>query len=296
MRDHDMIQMNFIKRTFTIVIFSYFLISCSNEEKTSIPLSYPKEEGVKWTHTIYKYDSIDTLKIGSVTTTNLGLESFQKRAKVLNQKKEIRLDSLANTLRPVTVRYTFTQENDGVIDLFADSYFDIFDGLLTNVVLDTLSTGKGDEEYQRFNFISPGWVKWFNFAQDPEIPIPVHPSYRVFLDFRNRAIHITGTVSTYSESRFDEFDVVKTEDGQLILTYKYLIRTYYDFDLKRDGETIPTFRIASDFYQWIHESAGIIQRERKPFELFVPQVPSRYPLMYIPGEIWKLKSVTGLSL
>lgn len=291
-----MIQMNFIKRTFTIVFFSFLLTSCSKVEETSIPLSFPTEEGVKWAHTIYKYNAIDTVKIGSVLTTNLGLESFQKRSKVLNQKREIRLDSLANTLRPVTVRSTFLQEKDGGIELFADSYFDIFDGLLSNIVLDTLSSGKGDEEYQRFNFISPGWVHWFVFAKDPDIPISVHPSYRVFLDFRNRAIHLTGTVSTYSESRFEDFDVVKTEDGESVLTYKYLIRTYYDFNLERDGEAIPTFRIASDFFQWIHESAGIIQRERKPFELFVPQVPSRYPLMYIPGEIWKLKSVTGISL
>ncbi|TNE69414.1 hypothetical protein EP331_14200 [bacterium] len=284
-----------MRKSFVFIFVLSILIHSCGSKSSDLGIRLPKGDSITWYFDVYKYNE-DTLKIGTASSRIVETGTFEDRDDVTEFERRIRLDSMQNTTRPVDVRSSYLQIKNNQVNLFAESYFDIFDGMLSNIVLDTLSRNRDGEEFQQFSFIEPGWLFYLNLENDAEVPTTVHPSYTVYLDFYNRDIHLTGSVSLYAETRFNDFDFLETDLQARVLTFKYQTTVYMDFTLQKDGVDIPTFRTTFNYYQWVHKTSGILQKERTPIQIYIPQVPSRYPIVFIPGELWKLSAIDGLSL
>lgn len=278
-----------------LAIILFLLLSCGQED-TTLGIEFPTQENIRWNHAIFAYSDEDTLQIGTVESINRSTGRFQGREGVTEIERAIRLDSMQNTVRPIDVRSTYIQVKNGRIELYADSYFDVFDRLLNGVVLDTLTRNGDGADYQQFSFIEPGWITYLNLENEPDLPSVVYPSYRVFLDFYYREVHLQGEVSVFAQTQFADFDVIDTPLKKNVVTYRYKTTHYFDFSLTRNGIQLPPFRTTVVMIEWVHKTAGIIQRSREPFKLYIPQVPSRDPIVFIRGEYWKLTGLEGISL
>lgn len=283
-----------------IRLFVYYLvfvlvgISCS-EDKAGVPLDYPSEVDQLWEYDIFQIVDEDTSEIGEVITTNVGMERFEGRDNVINLDRIFRYDSLQGTNKQNINQSSFLHVSDGNINIYAETYFEFFEGLLSANVLDSLSRNGDGEEYQQFSFIEPEWMTLLNFGNDPETSSYNHTTYRVFLDFYYRTTHITGEVRFFTKNKFSQIDVIPYDTLNLI-TYKFNTITYFDYDLYRDSIKIPTFRNTLEIDSWYHRSGGLIKRQRSEYELYVTQVPSRFPIVYIPEEYWMLRRTEQVVL
>jgi hypothetical protein len=285
-------------RQLLLLFFSLFtlIVSCQNDEIASLELNLPENTSSVWYYSIYKYNDLDTTKVGTADTRIAGKSRYQGEDNVIELVRRVRLDSLANTPVPEERSSSYIQFKEGYLNLFGDTYFDLYDHLLTSTVLDTIAANGSGEDFQSFRFVQPGWVKWLNIEWNPDFNSVVYDDkHSVFIDFMYRNKHINGKVTLSMQTKFDAYDRVKIHDTTSVIAYRYLNKGFLDFSLKEDTVQLPGFRTTISLSIWLHKNGGLLKRERKPIELYIPQIPSRYPILYIPGEIWEVDSTRAIS-
>jgi len=273
-----------------------FFTSCQDDEVSSLDLSFPESTSSAWYYSVYTYNNSDTTKIGTADTRIAGKSRYQGQENVIELVRRLRLDSLANTPTPETRTSSYFKFNEGYINLHGDTYFDLYDRLLSPSIIDTIAANGTGEDFQSFRFVQPGWVKWLNIEWNPDFNSTVlEEKPKVFIDFLYRSERISGSVTLSMETKFDAYDRVLIKDTTTVVAYRYLNKGFLDFDLKRDTVQLPGFRTTVSLYIWLHQNGGLLKRERKPIELYIPQIPSRYPIVYVPGEFWQVDSTKAVT-
>jgi hypothetical protein len=209
-----------------------------------------------------------------------------------------RLDSLSGTERDSTIQRTYYYADGKYnLEMYAGSFYRIFDTMLGSTVLDSIAAqDPAGEEYQYFYEYVPGWIKIASFQENAATPYNVHPQQTFYLNFRHRDTQISGSVDIESKGVFWGFDTINLPMQDSVDTYLIKNTMYFDYDLKRDTVDIQPFRETMDWWYWVHPSKGIVQRDRKPFTLTIPGVPSRGPLIHVDGERWVLTGLKGLTI
>jgi hypothetical protein len=288
--------MSFRHSIIFIVSILLFFTTCQSDEIATLDLNFPESTSSAWYYSIYSYNETDTTKIGTADTRIAGKSRYQGNENVIELFRRIRLDSLANTPTPETRTSTFVQFSEGYINLHGDTYFDLYDRLLSPTIIDTIAANGNGEDFQSFRFVQPNWVKWLNIEWNPDFNSTVlEEKPTVFIDFLYRSERISGSVTLSMETKFDAFDRVLIKDTTSVVTYRYLNKGFLDFKLKRDTLPLPNFRTTISFYIWLHKNGGLLKRERKPIEIYIPQIPSRYPIVYVPGEFWQVDSTSAVT-
>lgn len=278
------------------VFLSAILVACNQDEIATLPLSFPETTQSVWYYSVYDYTGIDSQKVGTAETRIFGKSRFQENDNVLELVRTVRIDSLSLTSVPLQTFTTRMLFKDGYIHLYADSYFDLYDRLLNPLIIDSIAAKEADgPDFQSFNFIVPGWVNWLNIEWDPEFNHTVFENQTVYIDFLYRNERIHGSAKLSMQSRFDSYDRVKVHDTLNVIAYRYLNKGFLDFSLKKDTVDIPEFRTTINMYIWLHENGGLLKRDRKPVEIYIPQVPSRYPILFVPGQFWQVDSTEAVD-
>ncbi|NCQ12121.1 MAG: hypothetical protein GW809_08300 [Bacteroidetes bacterium] len=273
-----------------------FFTSCQDEDVASLELSLPESTSSAWFYSIYTYNDSDTTKIGNADSRIAGKSRYQGKENVIELVRRVRLDSLANSPTPETRTSSFLQFSEGYVHLFGDTYFDLYDQLLHPSIIDTIAANGTGEDFQSFQFFQPNWVKWLNIEWNPDYNLTVlEENPKVYIDFLYRSERINGFVTLSMETKFDAYDRVLIKDTTSVVAYRYLNKGFLDFNLKRDTVQLPGFRTTISLYIWLHQNGGLLKRERKPVEIYIPQIPSRYPIVYVPGEYWQVDSTISVT-
>jgi len=284
------------------------LISCAPDPKT-LELDLPADRGMVWNYDVLEIQRGDTTFAGTIRSEIIETGTIEGLNNAVQFEYEMDFERYKFTERPVRFTASTYRQNGDYIDIYTESYFDLIDRTLDDYGLDTMFVDDNDpfeiwdaaNESNQYTFLTLnemdlGWTHLFYRGANPDVPEEIHQSYSFPIYFIYRQDTLSGSVSLKSNIRFDAFDFVELTDSTSILTNRMLLTTYFDFDLKRNGDDLPPFRALMEFYNWMHPEQGVLKRERKPFGIFVPQLPSRYPIIEIPGQIWKLTSVEAFSL
>ena len=273
-----------------------FLHGC-DDDKQGLEITFPNTQQTTWQYNLFELNLEDTTRVGEIYLVNVEKLSYEGRADILRQRKFRLLDSLQNSPDSVQVFSTYLDLNQKFqFDLFADDFYGMFETMLNERVMDTLTAQNRDgDDYQEFFDFEPGWVPFAVFDQGSNVSYKVHRQERFFLDFYLRDHHITGHVDLFTSGLFTGFDRLNTPLGDSVFTYRFKQTSYMDFSLQRDSVTIPPFRETLSMTTWLHPDAGIIKRTRSPFALNIPSIPSRGPAIFDPGEMWKLQNIEGFD-
>lgn len=280
-----------------IVLFIISLtlwISCSPDKK-SLNIDFPESKDIIWTYDIIRYYDSQSEKIGTVDVVSLGKESFQNRTGVLNLENRIAIDSLQSTSQPVQFISSYFDVSGSGIAVYADDFFRLYDHTLNYTILDTITTDAGNSSFKEFRLYKPKWKNNYQFGSSPDNPSRIHESQSFAISFLHRDSLITGTINAMSTTVFDGYDFISTPVGDSIFTYRMLITTYLDFDLSKNGTPIPPFRTTIEYYTWFHRKNGIVMKDRKPIEIYIPSIPSRWPIIVVKGIKWVLTGSNQLS-
>lgn len=300
---------NFIPIIATSLCVALFVIvSCAPDPK-KLDLELPANRGMVWNYNVLEINRGDTTMAGTIRSEIIETGTIEGLNNAVQFEYEWELERYRFTDRPIRFTASTYRPNGDYIDIYTESYFDLLDRTLDDYGLDTMFVDDDDpfevwdaaNESGQYTFITLdemdlGWTNLFYRGANPDVPEDIHQSYAFPVFFIYRQDTLSGSVSLKSNIRFDAYDFVDLTDSTSVLTNRMLLTTYFDFDLKRNGDDLPPFRALMEFYNWMHPEQGVLKRERKPFGIYVPQVPSRYPIIEIPGQIWKLTSVEAFSL
>ena len=271
------------------------VLSGCDDDKQGIELSIPAGQDVAWQYEVWQTGLDDSTRIGSLHVANVGQIDFEDRSDILRQRNIKYLNtapedsSISSSYLDLSGTYKFEH--------FAGSYYEMYRATLDRDVLDTLTREQPEgPDFQNFYEYSPGWVVLARFDESTTSSYEVHKPRKVYLDFSLRGHQITGLVNVSTKGLFLGSERISVPLRDSIFTYKIRHATHFDFNVSRDSVELPTFRETFHLTTWYHPEAGIVQQYRSPIALDIPSVPSRYPSIYVPGEVWALKDVVGFSL
>jgi hypothetical protein len=269
-------------------ILLFCAVSCRPEE-TGINMRIPEAPFTQWRYEIAKIDA-DTTLVGILDVINQGTGEFEGRGNVLQQERNLQLDSLQGTPR-ANQRYEVLLRNTGrTIELFGRQALSGFDGAFQSEVLDTLTAGNpSGDPFQRFADFQPGWMSAYRFTEKARFTYNIVPKKRYFLNFRHDNNTFTGYVDLEINNAFDGFERISVPFDTATVGYRIRTAAEWEFNLTRNGtEVLPPFKRTSVMITWFHQTYGIVQRSREPFRLSIEGYPSRFPVVAFPGERWKL--------
>lgn len=278
----------------TLVIIILGIVGCDDDTQ-GIDLSIPTEPGIEWEYELWRTDLNDSTQIGSLTVANVGQIDFEGRSDILRQRN---------------IKYTTSSEEDSTVsssyldvsgdfefELFANDFYGIYHSTLRPDILDTLTQNETEgPEFQNFFDYQPEWVVLARYDESTNSSYNVHEPQTFYLDFRLRGHQITGSVKVSTSGLLLGFESINVPLRDSIFTYKIRHSTHFDFNVSKDTVDLPTFRETLKLTTWYHPEAGIVKKYRSPIAFDVPSIPSRDPSIYIPGEVWGLKDISGFSL
>jgi len=284
-------------------IFILLLFTACDDSRTGLDVEVPDDPDFTWNYSMRSYFNNDTTDIGTVTVENVEtLSAFEGRVGILRQRVIRRVDSLQNSPDSAIARSFFLdQQSSFRISLFADNFFDLFQTMLTRSVLDTIVTDLANgPEFQEFIDFSPRWSPIAEFDENATSNFEVHRPVTVFFNFHIRDYELIGSADVETTGVFAGFETINTSVADSLETIKIRNTTTFDFNLQKispqnDTTDVRDFRISLDMETWYSQEFGVLRKDRKPFELFVPSIPSRFPSILDPGEIWELQAVEGFS-
>lgn len=276
-----------------ITLFLVLVIGC-NGEPEGLQTSIPVDSNINWTFDMYSYTDAETTAVGTVTLQNVETLSFEGNEGVLRQRRFRRLDSLSNTSDSVRTASTYYNLKDLEYEIFAEDFYDVYDTMLPSFMLDTLMAQEPDgPDFQFLYDYQPRWVTVARFDEHATSSYSIFDEQRFYVDFQYEEHHITGHMDIKATGLFWGFETISTPYRDSIQTYVIKNSTHFDFDLMKDSTDIPDERETIDIFTWYHEDGGIVKRQRTPFSLKIPTIPSRYPVLYHPGELWVLRDIFG---
>jgi hypothetical protein len=285
-------------RNLALLLVGLLLYVGCSDDKEGLKVTYPQDTGIRWQYEILQFYEGDTTSLGTIDVHNAEVGQFQQRSDIMRTRLVRRLDSLAGTERDSTITETFYDfSNKFSFRMYAGSFYRIFDTMLSPTVLDTIEAqDPAGDPYQYFFEYEPGWIKFTSFEQNAATPYEIHAPETFYIDFRRRETRISGSVEINSSGVFWGFDTIDLPMQDSVDTYVIKNTMYFDYDLQRDTVAVQPFRETMDWWYWVHPTAGIVQRERSPFTLSVPGVPSRGALIHKPGERWELRDLKGITI
>lgn len=282
-------------RRFLISLLLFLpLISCSSEE-SGIEIQIPEGQGTFWRYTIKEIGANESLtQTGVLDVFNNELGNFFNRSNVIEQRRVFRFDSLNNTARESIEVFNY-QQNDGfVLHFFAENVFEVFNNSFTFQSLDTITAGQRNpppfSPLQSFSDEEIGWVSAFEFSESAAASSEVMETKTYALDFVVRDTRFFGTVDVRAFSNFLDVERLSLPIKDDALAYKVQLIMTFDYTLKQGADSIDVqaFSNVLTLTDWYNEQFGLIRRRRSPFELFIPSIPSRFPLIGVSGEQWDL--------
>lgn len=285
-----------------ITLFSLLILlaSCSDDEIRGLDIDFPAEVGLSWTYDIIRYYGEEEEKIGTLVSENFQIMPFQQREDILRQRRSRRIDSLATRQDSVIFSSTyFDISEDKEIEAYLENFFRIFDTSLNISMLDTITTGApqtGAENFTRFQNLQPGWNVFTRFDSRTSRSFEILDTERFDLDFYLRGNHLTGTVDVRVTGLFDGSGNISTPWRENIFAHRIRTTATFDFKLTKNGEQeLTEFRENIVMISWYNPDGGLVKRDRLPFTITVPTIPSRGPAMIQRGERWILTDVQGLD-
>lgn len=292
-----------MKKTLVILFFcvlSVSLNSCSDEELRGLSIELPSETGVAWRYDIITYYDGEEEKIGRLLSENFQIQPFQQRTDILRQRRTRRIDSLRTTQDSLLFSSTYLDLSENLeVEAYLDNFFRIFDTALTGAILDTLTSGAqqtGQENFTRFRNYQPGWNLFTRFDSRTTRTYIILPTQRFDLDFRLRGRHLRGTVDVQVTGLYDGSENLNTPWRDNVFAHRIRTMATFDFNLvKDDNQEIATFRENLTMFTWYNPDGGIVKRDRLPFTITVPTIPTRGPAIIDRGERWILTNVEGID-
>jgi len=286
-----------------LLVCSLILFAGCGDDTAGINVTIPDDTEFAWNYRAKSYFQEDTTTIGTVTLENLETQDlFQARQNILRQRVIRRIDSLKNTSDSVSVTSTFLDlNNDFKIELFAEDYFDLFQTMLTQRIIDTLANDDPNgPDFQELIDFNPLWSSIAEFDETSSSDFQTHRPFTLFLNFSIRGFELIGTAEVQTTGVFLGFETIDTPFRDSLNTIKMRNTTRFDFNLDKisqqnDTTSIPEFRVSLDMFTWYTRENGIVQKDRKPFVLRVPSIPSRFPSVLDRGERWELTGVEGFN-
>jgi hypothetical protein len=282
-------------RPITLLISFLIFVSACSQNEPGVDIKIPEALNTIWRYQIRKVTPTDTVFVGIVDVVNKQLTNYEGQSNVVIQERETRLDSLQNTPDRITIKFTQFKNDDGIIRHYADSQLDIFDDTFVESTLDTLGANiPSGDDFQRFSAYRPGWTQAFKFKESARFTYPVHPKQRYQLRFRLEENLVFGHVDVETFANFASLDRLRLQFDTSAVTYRMKTTMAMQFELNaiRGGETDTTrlapFRNSFIMNTWFHPRYGFVKRYREPVRLFIPDLPTRYPVYYQDGEIWDI--------
>lgn len=275
---------------FRALLFILVLITACNAEEPGIDQAIPEGDGAFWRFEISRYQDTTKTYLGIVDILNGGLTDYELRTGVLVQNRTFRFDSLRGTDRETIRKAYYVKNGDKEISFFAEEFKKIFDEMFEDAELDTLSKREiGGDNYQQFRDYAPKWITPFRFKRSSTFSYDVHPEFPVFLAFQNENDHYDGRVMVSTFANFLGIERVRVPFDSTVIASHIKTTTVFNFDLvKNDSISITPFRSTLVMNDWFDEEYGLVKRDREPLSIFFPDIASRYPLIYHPGELWEL--------
>ena len=288
---------------YPLFLIFFMILSGCGDDRTGINVSIPEDTEFAWNYRAQSYYQEDTTTIGSVTLENFETQDlFQARQNILRQRIIRRIDSLSNTSDSVSVTSTFLDlSNNFRIELFAEDYFDLFQTMLTRRAIDTLGNDSANgPDFQELLDFNPLWSSIAKFDETSNANFEVHRPFTLFLNFSARDFELIGSAEVLTTGFFSGFETINTPFRDSLSTIKIRNTTRFDMNLEKisqanDTTSIPEFRVTLDMLTWYTRENGIVRKDRKPFALHIPSIPSRFPLVLDRGELWELTGVEGFD-
>lgn len=283
-----------------LMLMMLWLSACSDDERRGVLIEMPTERGLIWEFDIYEYYDDEEWKTGTIRVENFEVINFQQREDILRQRRAFRIDSLStgpDSLRFISAYYDLSDTYE--TDKYFENFFRVFGGALSGRVLDTLTTAAsqtGAQNFTRFQNDQPGWHLFSRFDSRSNRNFQILETRTYDLEFFLRDNHLEGTVDVRITGLYDSIEQIDTPWRDGIPTHKMRTLATFDFDLVKNGETqISPFREVMEMISWYHEEGGLIRRDRKPFEITIPTIPTRGPGIVDPGIRWDLTDVQGFD-
>ena len=272
------------------------LVGCGEEER-GIEIRYPEDSGISWQYDIYSFALGDTTRVGEMTVRNEAIIDDFNRSGIVEQRKYRRIDSLRSTRDSLTLHTSYLDLSSSLgISLFAEDFFDLFEDTFTRRVIDTLASDDPQgPDFQEFIDYEPLWSPIARFSESSVTSFQVHRPQTFYFDFELRGQQVSGSAEVVTEGLFWERDRINTPIRDSVETVVTRTATHLDFSLQRDSVRVPEFRVTLEYFVWYHPVVGVVRRERRPFQMTVPGIPSRFPSVLDPGERWELTGLEGIS-
>jgi hypothetical protein len=263
-------------------------VSCVPEE-TGIDLRIPQAPLTLWRYEVEKLDE-DTTLVGILDVQNLITGEFEGRTNVTAQERLMQLDSLQGTPDARRATMVHFRNASNAIQFFGNHPLDVFDEMFRKEIFDTLAAGTVDgPEFQRFSDYKPGWMVPFRFVESARYSYEVLKKQRYHLKFRHDLDTLSGYVDMNAFGIFAGLERVSIPFDTATIAYKMKLTLELQFVLQKNREApMPQHRKTVVMMSWFHPSYGLIRRSREPFALYLPDYPTRFPLVSFPGERWKL--------